>query len=300
MHVIIVGAGDVGSSIARSLAGSHDVVVIDNDPEMVEALTYNVDVLALEGDGRSLSSLEEADVASADLLIASTDDDETNLVTCGTAKTISDAFTIARVRNADYLETWTRTEGAFGVDFMVSTNLLTANDIVRVIGLPAAVDVDEVIRTYPGFLGIAIYRIAHHFHRAGVPVIPRVLTEHAHARTGIDIHPGASIGPSFCIDHGTGIVVGETSEIGRNVKLYQGVTLGALSVQKEMARTKRHPTVEDDVVIYAGATILGGDTVVGRGSVIGGNVWLLHSVPPNSRVYYDPETVIEEQPRDDD
>lgn len=163
-------------------------------------------------------------------------------------------------------------------------------------GDPAAVDVDEVIRAYPGFCAIAIYRIAHHFHDAGVPVIPRVLTEHAHACTGIDIHPGATIGERFCIDHGTGIVVGETTEIGRNVKLYQGVTLGALSVQKEMARTKRHPTVEDDVVIYAGATILGGDTVVGRGSIVGGNVWLLHSVPPHSRVYYDPETVIEEQP----
>lgn len=163
-------------------------------------------------------------------------------------------------------------------------------------GDPAAVDCQEVVRTYPGFLAIAIYRIAHHFHSAGVPVIPRVLTEHAHARTGIDIHPGATIGERFCIDHGTGIVVGETTVIGRNVKLYQGVTLGALSVQKEMARTKRHPTVEDDVVIYAGATILGGDTVVGQGSIIGGNVWLLHSVPPRSRVYYAPETVIEEQP----
>jgi serine O-acetyltransferase len=164
-------------------------------------------------------------------------------------------------------------------------------------GDPAAVDVDEVIRAYPGFCAIATYRVAHHFHTAGVPVIPRVLTEHAHACTGIDIHPGASIGERFCIDHGTGIVVGETTEIGRNVKLYQGVTLGALSVQKEMARTKRHPTVEDDVVIYAGATILGGDTVVGRGSIVGGNVWLLHSVPPHSRIYYAPETVIEEQPR---
>jgi serine O-acetyltransferase len=161
-------------------------------------------------------------------------------------------------------------------------------------GDPAAVDHDEVIRTYPGFLAIAIYRVAHHFHRRHVPVIPRVLTEYAHALTGIDIHPGAVIGPRFCIDHGTGIVIGETTEIGRNVKLYQGVTLGALSVGKNMARMKRHPTVEDDVVIYASTTILGGDTVVGRGSVIGGNVWLLHSVPPNSRVHYAPGTVVEE------
>lgn len=163
-------------------------------------------------------------------------------------------------------------------------------------GDPAAVDHAEVVRTYPGFLAIAVYRIAHHFHTLHVPVLPRVLTECAHARTGIDIHPGAVIGERFCIDHGTGIVVGETTTIGRNVKLYQGVTLGALSVRKDMARTKRHPTVEDGVVIYAGATILGGETVVGRGSMIGGSVWLLHSVPPNSRVYHDPDTVVEEQP----
>jgi serine O-acetyltransferase len=159
-------------------------------------------------------------------------------------------------------------------------------------GDPAAYDHHEVIRTYPGFLAIAIYRVAHHFCRRGVPVIPRILTEYAHSRTGIDIHPAARIGPRFCIDHGTGIVIGETSEIGRNVKLYQGVTLGALSVAKEMARTKRHPTVEDDVVIYANTTILGGATVVGRGSVVGGNVWLLRSVPPGSRVHYAPGTVV--------
>ncbi len=163
-------------------------------------------------------------------------------------------------------------------------------------GDPAATDHAEVIRSYPGFLAIAIYRIAHHLCTRGVPVLPRVLTECAHARTGVDIHPGAEIGERFCIDHGTGIVIGETTRIGRNVKLYQGVTLGALSVDKGMARTKRHPTVEDDVVIYAGATILGGETVVGRGSVIGGSVWLLRSVPPNSRVSYDPRTVVEEHP----
>jgi serine O-acetyltransferase len=159
-------------------------------------------------------------------------------------------------------------------------------------GDPAAVDHDEVIRTYPGFFAIASYRLAHHFHGRATPVIPRVLTEYAHARTGIDIHPGAVIGERFCIDHGTGIVIGETSRIGRNVKLYQGVTLGALSVAKTMARTQRHPTVEDDVVVYAGTTILGGETVVGRGSVIGGNVWLLESVPPQSRIHYAPGSVV--------
>lgn len=142
MRVIVVGAGQVGSNIAASLAEDHDVVVVDVDSEKVEQLTYSIDVLAIEGDGTSLKILQEAGVAEADMLIASTDDDETNLVTCGTAKTVSDAFTIARVRNTNFLDTWTQSEGAFGVDFMVSTNLLTANDIVRVVGLPAAVDVE--------------------------------------------------------------------------------------------------------------------------------------------------------------
>ncbi|MCB0549576.1 MAG: serine acetyltransferase [Phaeodactylibacter sp.] len=154
-------------------------------------------------------------------------------------------------------------------------------------GDPAAVSKTEVIRTYPGFKATAVYRLAHEFHRLGVPLIPRILTEHVHSITGIDIHPGARIGESFCMDHGTGIVIGETVEIGNDVKLYQGVTLGALSVAKEMAKTKRHPTIEDRVVIYAGATILGGDTVIGHDSVIGGSVWLTKSVPPHSRIYYD-------------
>jgi trk system potassium uptake protein TrkA len=142
MRVIIVGAGEVGSNIAASLAESHDVIVIDVDPVTVEELTYSSDILAIEGDGTSLETLADAGVDRADMLIASTDDDETNLVTCGTAKTTGDVFTIARVRNANFLDTWTKSEGAFGVDFMVSTNLLTASDIVRVVGLPAAVDVD--------------------------------------------------------------------------------------------------------------------------------------------------------------
>jgi serine O-acetyltransferase len=119
-----------------------------------------------------------------------------------------------------------------------------------------------------------------------VPLIPRILTEHAHGQTGIDIHPGATIGQRFCIDHGTGLVVGETVVIGDEVKLYQGVTLGALSVRKEMAQTKRHPTIEDRVVIYSGATILGGDTVIGHDSIIGGNTWITESIPPFSRLYY--------------
>ncbi|MFH1475410.1 MAG: serine O-acetyltransferase [Chloroflexota bacterium] len=152
-------------------------------------------------------------------------------------------------------------------------------------GDPAAESVDEVIAAYPGFLAIAIHRIAHELHHLGVAILPRLLAEVAHTRTGIDIHPGASIGRSFCIDHGTGVVVGETAVIGDEVKLYQGVTLGALSVAKSAAGTKRHPTIGDRVVIYANATVLGGETVIGNDSVVGGNVFLTNSVPSDSIVY---------------
>jgi serine O-acetyltransferase len=153
-------------------------------------------------------------------------------------------------------------------------------------GDPAAKSRSEVIRTYPGFYAIAAYRIAHELQRLEVTGIPRIITEHAHSKTGIDIHPAARIGKHFCIDHGTGIVIGETTVIGHYVKLYQGVTLGALSVNKEDAERKRHPTLEDHVVVYAGATILGGETIIGHDSTIGGNVWLTKSVPPHSKIYY--------------
>jgi serine O-acetyltransferase len=161
-------------------------------------------------------------------------------------------------------------------------------------GDPAARTRFEIIRAYPGFYALSFYRISHLLHQLEVPVLPRILTEYAHGKTGIDIHPSAEIGDYFMIDHGTGIVIGETSVIGRDVKMYQGVTLGALSVTKSMASQKRHPTIQDGVVIYSGATILGGETVIGEGSVIGGNVWLTHSVPAGSLVYHNPEiTVIE-------
>lgn len=153
-------------------------------------------------------------------------------------------------------------------------------------GDPAAVNQTEVLRTYPGFRAIAVYRLAHEFYKLRVPLIPRILTEDAHSKTGIDIHPAAQIGERFCIDHGTGVVIGETVIIGNDVKLYQGVTLGALSVRKEMAQTKRHPTIEDRVIIYSNATILGGETVIGHDSIIGGSVWLTKSVAPYSRWYY--------------
>ena len=161
-------------------------------------------------------------------------------------------------------------------------------------GDPAARSEFEVIRAYPGFYALCFYRIAHTLNLLNVPLLPRILTEFAHSKTGIDIHPAAKIGEYFMIDHGTGIVIGETSVIGRQVKMYQGVTLGGLSISKSMAMQKRHPTIEDNVVIYSGATILGGDTVVGEGSVIGGNVWLTQSVPPGSLVFQNPEiTIIE-------
>jgi len=168
-------------------------------------------------------------------------------------------------------------------------------------GDPAAQSLDEIIFSYPGLEAITVYRIAHVLWELKVPLLPRIITEIAHSATGIDIHPGARIGRQFFIDHGTGVVIGETTAIGDRVKIYQGVTLGALSFPKdeqgELIRgRKRHPTIEDDVTIYSGATLLGGDTVVGRGSTIGGNVWLTHSVPPNSIVMIgDPGLVVEEK-----
>jgi len=157
-------------------------------------------------------------------------------------------------------------------------------------GDPAARSTMEIVLSYPGVYAVSVHRLAHALHQAGVPLLPRVWSEHAHSRTGIDIHPGATIGPGFFIDHGTGVVIGETCVIGAHVKLYQGVTLGALSFASDehgnpVKGVKRHPDVEDHVVIYAGATILGGETVIGHHSTIGGNVWLIHSVPPHSKVY---------------
>ena len=161
-------------------------------------------------------------------------------------------------------------------------------------GDPAATSPMEVVMAYPGLYAVTIHRLAHELYNLKVPIIPRIMSELAHSKTGIDIHPGATIGERFFIDHGTGVVVGETTVIGKNVKLYQGVTLGAKSFQKDpetgalIKGIKRHPNVEDNVVIYAGATILGGDTTIGHDSEIGGSVWLIESVPPNSRVYNKP------------
>jgi serine O-acetyltransferase len=157
-------------------------------------------------------------------------------------------------------------------------------------GDPAARDFDEIIFSYPGFSAVTVYRIAHRLWELDVPLIPRIMAEAAHGQTGIDIHPGARIGGRFFIDHGTGVVIGETTVIGNRVRIYQGVTLGALSLSRQecqdLRNQKRHPTIEDDVIIYANATVLGGETVIGARSVIGGNVWLTHSVPPDTRVFF--------------
>ena len=171
-------------------------------------------------------------------------------------------------------------------------NILMSDIQAAYEGDPAAISINEIILSYPFAEAIATHRIAHVLYERQVPLIPRIMSERAHSRTGIDIHPGAKIGRRFFIDHGTGVVIGETCVIGNNVKIYQGVTLGALSFpvdedNKPIKGIKRHPNIEDDVTIYAGATILGGDTTMGRGSVIGGNVWLTHSVPPDSKIYND-------------
>ena len=162
-------------------------------------------------------------------------------------------------------------------------------------GDPAAQSIDEVISCYPGFFAITVHRISHVLYLQKVPIIARLFSEYAHQITGIDIHPGALIGEYFCIDHGTGIVIGETTIIGNRVKIYQGVTLGALSVSKDLSQTKRHPTIEDNCVIYSNATILGGQTTIGHHSIVGGNVWLTQSVPPHSLVQHKGDIHIELQ-----
>ncbi len=174
--------------------------------------------------------------------------------------------------------------------------MLTADVSASYDGDPAAKSYDEIIFSYPGIFAVMVYRVAHRLCELKVPLIPRIMTEYAHSITGIDIHPGAEIGKRFVIDHGTGLVIGETTEIGDNVRVYQGVTLGALSLPKDAGERlrgkKRHPTIEDDVIIYSGATILGGDTVIGRRSVIGGNVWITESIPPDTKVLMEPHKLI--------
>ncbi len=181
-------------------------------------------------------------------------------------------------------------EIALGVlDSIPEIRKLLASDVKATFdGDPAASSHDEIIFSYPGIFATAVQRVAHELFKQGVPLLPRVMTEHAHSITGIDIHPGASIGEGFVIDHGTGVVIGETSEIGKNVRIYQGVTIGALSLSIDAGERfrgkKRHPTIEDDVIVYSGTTILGGETIIGARSIIGGNVWITKSIPPDTKV----------------
>jgi serine O-acetyltransferase len=160
---------------------------------------------------------------------------------------------------------------------------------------PSAKGIEEIIMSFPGFYAISVYRIAHELQMLKIPLLPRIMSEYIHGKTGIDIHPAALIGRNFFIDHGTGVVIGETTEIGNNVKIYQGVTLGAVFVERGLRDQKRHPSIQDNVIIYAGSTILGGKTVIGRGSIIGGNVWLTESVEPFSMVYHKPQIVIRDK-----
>jgi serine O-acetyltransferase len=219
-----------------------------------------------------------------------------------TTEAISEAFTVLEKELLDILnatsaciECNNRLVAKRFFDYVPELLRILNTDIeASVNGDPAAKSEFEVIRAYPGFYTLCFHRIAHKLIQLEVPLLPRILSEFAHCRTGIDIHPAAEIGEYFFIDHGTGTVIGETAKIGTNVKMYQGVTLGALSVDKSMANTKRHPTVEDDVILYAGATILGGDTVVGHHSIVGGNVWLTRSIPPGSMVYHNPEITVAE------
>ncbi len=209
---------------------------------------------------------------------------------------ISGAFAyagrISETGQGDRAECRARARAAVGALFDALPAIRTTLDEDAIAGYegdPAATSKAEVILSYPGFFAIAVHRIAHVLYAQGVPIIPRAMSEYAHSKTGIDIHPGATIGPGFFIDHGTGVVIGETCTIGRHVKLYQGVTLGARSFPKNADGTlvkglKRHPDVEDDVVIYAGATVLGGETVIGRGAVIGASVWVTSSIPPGEKV----------------
>jgi serine O-acetyltransferase len=199
------------------------------------------------------------------------------------------------------LSCWKPTKSA---DFLWVSYLEMLPEILETLNLdaraisdcdPASQSIQEVYMAYPGFYAIAIYRLAHQFHLWGFPLVPRLMTEYAHSKTGVDINPGAIIGKSFFIDHGTGVVIGETTCIKDKVKIYQGVTLGALYVEKELRQTKRHPTIENGVTIYANATILGGKTVIGANSIIGGNAWVTESVPPNSKVFHTPEIKIKTQ-----
>ena len=215
-------------------------------------------------------------------------DNEIDLSECSVREQLSVIFKTASPQNENITQQFIETLPSTKKVLFEDARFILESD-------PAAKSIIEVIAIYPGFFAIYCYRIAHSIEKLSVPLLPRMITEYAHKTTGIDIHPGATIGSPFSIDHGTGIVIGETAIIGNYVKLYQGVTLGALSVDKTKASKKRHPTIEDNVILYAGCTILGGSTVVGRNSIIGGNVWLTESIAPFSVVYHKSEIIVRDQ-----
>ncbi|MBP7821351.1 MAG: serine acetyltransferase [Saprospiraceae bacterium] len=203
---------------------------------------------------------------------------------------------ILRIKLEELLQEVGFDKSDFSTQFFEDIHLLHSDlceDLSAVLEFdPAAQSRNEVLVAYPGFFAIAVYRIANYLWKHDVPILPRFIGEYAHSSTGIDIHPGAEIGKRFFIDHGTGVVIGETTHIGNDVKIYQGVTLGALSVSKDKAQKKRHPTIEDNVVIYANATILGGNTIIGKYALIGGNVWITNSIPPHSMVFHKSEIIV--------
>ena len=279
----------VVSSVAESYAGGRLIdslssARLPNKRQVIEALNHLKAVIYL-----GYYATRDLDDAKVRFAVASHLYPAFEILTEQIGRAVRyEGFRSSEARDAEWPE---RTTLAFLHRIPAIRALLSKDVLAAFQGDPAANSVEEVIFSYPSIEAVTVYRIAHELYRLQVPMLPRIMSEHAHANSGIDIHPGATIGESFFIDHGTGVVIGETCKIGNTVKIFQGVTLGALSLARggptAQPGSKRHPTIEDNATIYAGATILGGDTVIGAGSIIGGNVFLVHSVPPGSRISYE-------------
>ena len=277
-------AGQLTRSLDERMSRDPDRIVLPGQAAVFDLLKTLLDLLLPFRQGGDHSPLEGSSLESHLLSIEARLMGETQLAfqyACDVGDCPDACDCAAKAAEA----THTFIEGLPAINDLLSADIVAAYE-----GDPAAKSTMEVEMSYPCLIAIAVHRVAHRLYQSGVPLIPRMMNEWAHSQTGIDIHPGAQIGKGFFIDHGTGVVIGETCVIGTRVKLYQGVTLGALSFEKDeqgrlVKGVKRHPNVEDCVTIYAGATILGGETLIGAGSEIGGNVWLTHSVPPNSKVY---------------
>ncbi len=250
-------------------------------PNIYDTNTLDASQLELAATGKLDKAAVLLDCMIAEVLVNRCEQSKTRTAECNECKETARRLTI------EFMNQLAAVAETLNTDIVAAYN-----------GDPAAISFEEILLSYPGFEAISIYRLAHVLYKMGLPLLPRIMTEQAHSKTGIDIHPGATVGQYFFIDHGTGVVIGETCTIGDHVKIYQGVTLGAKSFELDadgnpVKGVKRHPNIEDGVVIYAGATILGGETTIGKGSVIGGNVWLTESVEPGSTVYNTaPGTVI--------